>query len=176
MQCAKRTYPLSNKDVSERASIWPKLPAVARYGLIATSTTPICLSGFFDSSLPSVGLYILLRHRKCRDMAKAIETRSLRTLTHVLPRIRPVGFPIYFAPLGGSHSLAAAPCACTSGSRRLCGSNRPVRLRSGLGSKVQAVRVNRPYLEKIGVLVILVVAVFRLYSDARFSQPVRIRL
>ena len=32
----------------------------------------------------------------------SIETRSLPSLTHVLPRIRPVGFPIYVAPLGGS--------------------------------------------------------------------------
>jgi hypothetical protein len=40
----------------------------------------------------------------------AIETRSAPALTHVLPPIRPVGFPIYFArrPGGSIHSVAAA--------------------------------------------------------------------
>ena len=41
------------------------------------------------------------------------ETRSLPSLTHVLPRLRPVGFPIYVAPPGGCHLLAAARCGFT---------------------------------------------------------------
>jgi hypothetical protein len=42
------------------------------------------------------------------------ETRSAPALTHVLPRIRPVGFPIYVAPPGGLHSLAATLAALPS--------------------------------------------------------------
>ena len=39
-------------------------------------------------------------------VGRGFETRSAPALTHVLPRIRPVGFPIYVAPPGGSiHSL-----------------------------------------------------------------------
>jgi hypothetical protein len=44
--------------------------------------------------------------QELRKWGKRLETRSAPALTHLLPRIRPVGFPIYIAPLGGSiHSL-----------------------------------------------------------------------
>jgi hypothetical protein len=49
------------------------------------------------------------RKRGKAQGVSCIETRSAPALTHLLPRIRPVGFPIYVAPPGGSiHSVAAA--------------------------------------------------------------------
>ena len=42
--------PALEKGASARGSILPKLPAVARLGLIVTITTTIWLAGFFDSS------------------------------------------------------------------------------------------------------------------------------
>ncbi len=70
----------------------------------------------------------------------SIETRSAPGLTHVLPPIRPVGFPIYVAPPGGLDSLAAARCGFTFyladplGSidhNRLGGSGEPLQLQKG---------------------------------------------
>jgi hypothetical protein len=45
-----------------------------------------------------------------RKRAGTFETRSAPALTHVLPPIRPFGFPIYVArrPGGSIHSVAAA--------------------------------------------------------------------
>ncbi len=55
--------------------------------------------------------------------ALAIETRSAPALTHVLPPIRPVGFPIYFArrPGGSIHRCLPTHPSARLGSCNGCG-------------------------------------------------------